>query len=207
MPFTKRSRQSLSLGFSVSLVFLISSSYGPRCFLAQTPQVAPAARLLVSPGNNARSSRARGISSGSEAEGHPALSDSTEIEKRAFEMTNTIRLQNGFAPLAWDPALCKMARALSEQMVRLGFFSHETPDGSRLKARARAAGIAHFRVLGENIAYNHGADDPGASAVKRWMLSPGHRANLLSTEFDRSAVGSFIAPDGAVYITQEFIKR
>ena len=92
-------------------------------------------------------------------------------------------------------------------MVRRGYFSHEMPDGARLKDRALAVGIPHFRVLGENIAYNQGYDDPGAFAVERWMISPGHRANILSNEFEQSAIGSFIAPDGTVYLTQEFIKR
>ena len=37
----------------------------------------------------------------------------------------------------------------------------------------------YYKVLGENIAYNFGFDDPGGFAVERWMLSPGHRANIL----------------------------
>lgn len=100
-----------------------------------------------------------------------------------------------------------MARRHSEKMVRLNFFSHETPGGLRLKDRAHAAGIPHFRVLAENIAYNQGFDDPGGFAVERWMRSPGHRANILSAEFQQSAVGVFVATDGTVYLTQEFIAR
>lgn len=67
-------------------------------------------------------------------------------------------------------------------------------------------GISRFRVLAENIAYNQG-DDPGAFAVERWMLSSGHRENILSTEFQASAIGSFVAADGRVYLTQGFITR
>ena len=100
-----------------------------------------------------------------------------------------------------------MARAHSESMVRRGFFSHVTPNGSRMTDRARAAGIAHFRALGENIAYNQGYDDPGGFAVENWMLSPGHRANILNPEFQESAIGVFVAADGTVYLTQEFIRR
>jgi uncharacterized protein YkwD len=140
-------------------------------------------------------------------QGPLALDDATQIERRAFESTNAARLQHGLAPLAWDPALCRMARIHSENMVRQGYFAHETPEGARLRDRAHAVGIEHFRVLGENIAYNQGYDDPGAFAVERWMISPGHRANILSNEFAQSAIGSFVAPDGTVYLTQEFIKR
>jgi len=50
-------------------------------------------------------------------------------------------------------------------------------------------------------------DDPGAFTVERWMLSPGHRANILSSEFQQSAIGVYVASDGTVYLTQEFITR
>ena len=100
-----------------------------------------------------------------------------------------------------------MARSNSENMARLGYFSHETPQGQKLRDRARAAGIIHYTVLGENIAYNFGYDDPGAFAVERWMLSAGHRANILSTEFKAMAIGSFVTAAGSVFITQTFITR
>ena len=130
-----------------------------------------------------------------------------DIEKRAFEQTNLVRVRNGLAPLAWDGEVCRMARAHSENMSREGFFSHATPAGLRLRDRARLVGIIRYSVLGENIAYNQGYEDPGAFAVERWMLSPKHRANILSTEFRAMAIGSFIAADGSVYLTQTFITR
>jgi uncharacterized protein YkwD len=130
-----------------------------------------------------------------------------DIEKRAFEQTNLARIKNGLSPLAWDGEVCRMARAHSENMSRQGFFSHATPEGLRLRDRARLVGIIHYSVLGENIAYNQGYEDPGAFAVERWMLSPKHRANILSTEFRAMAIGSFVAPDGSVYLTQTFITR
>ena len=130
-----------------------------------------------------------------------------DIERRAFDQTNYVRIQNGLPPFVWDDDVCRMARSHSENMSRLGFFSHVTPSGLRLRDRARDAGIVRYSVLGENIAYNQGYEDPGAFAVERWMLSPKHRANILSTEFRAMAIGSFIAADGSVYLTQTFITR
>ena len=130
-----------------------------------------------------------------------------DIEKRAFDETNIIRVKNGLPPFAWDSDVCRMARTHSENMSRLRFFSHVTPNGLRLRDRARVAGILQFSVLGENIAFNQGYDDPGAFAVERWMLSPKHRDNILSPEFRAMAIGSFVAPDGSVYLTQTFITR
>ncbi len=129
------------------------------------------------------------------------------MERRAFEVANEARVKNGLPKLAWDHELCIMARAHSQDMATHGFFGHQTPAGLRARDRARAAGIPRFTVLGENIAYNLGYDDPGAFAVERWMVSSGHRANILSNEFESSAVGVFIAQDGTVYLTQVFITR
>jgi uncharacterized protein YkwD len=130
-----------------------------------------------------------------------------DIERRAFEQTNSMRVKNGLAPLVWDADVCRMARIHSESMSRQGYFSHVTPDGLRLRDRARVVGILRYSVLGENIAYNQGYEDPGAFAVERWMLSEKHRANILSSEFRAMAIGSFVAADGSVYLTQTFITR
>ena len=137
----------------------------------------------------------------------PTLAEASDIERRAFEQTNLMRVKNGLPALAWDADVCRMARVHSESMSRLNYFAHTTPDGQRLRDRARAAGILTFTVLGENIAYNQGYDDPGAFAVERWMASAKHRENILSTEFRAMAVGTYVAPDGSVYLTQTFITR
>jgi uncharacterized protein YkwD len=136
-----------------------------------------------------------------------ALTEANEIERRAFEETNVVRVQHGLEPFVWDGEVCRMARIHSESMARLGYLSHTTPAGLRLRDRARAVGIQQFTVLGENIAYNQGYEDPGAFAVERWMASSKHRENILSREFRAMAIGSFITADGSVYLTQTFITR
>ena len=130
-----------------------------------------------------------------------------DIERRAFEQTNAVRIQHGLPPFEWDSDVCRVARIHSEKMSRQGFLAHVTPEGLGLRDRVRAAGIAKFIVLGENIAYNQGYDDPGAFVVEQWMQSSKHRANILSSEFRAMAIGSFVAPDGSIYLTQTFITR
>src|ERR1700752_1760910 len=138
---------------------------------------------------------------------NPTPVEPSDIERRAFEQTNMVRVKNGLAPLAWDSEVCRMARIHSESMWREGYFSHVTPEGLRLRERARLVGILRYAVLGENIAYNQGYADPGVFAVERWMQSEKHRANILSPEFRAMAIGSFVAADGSVYLTQTFITR
>lgn len=141
---------------------------------------------------------------------HSALAQEvkpTEIEKRAFEQTNLVRVKNGLPPLTWDDDACRMARIHSESMSSRHYFSHVTPEGLRLRERARAAGILRFSALGENIAYSQGYADPAEFIVEQWMQSAKHRANILSTDFRAMAIGSFVGPDGSIYLTQTFITR
>ncbi|HSV32886.1 MAG TPA: CAP domain-containing protein [Pyrinomonadaceae bacterium] len=179
----------------------------PETF-AQTPNAAPAKVLVILPSRPAPASRLRPASSPATANLHgPSLNEATAIEKRAFELINEARQSKGLSLLTWDPELCLMARAHSQDMIQRRFFSHETPDGRDTTDRAHAIGIAHFQILGENIAYNQGFEDPGAFAVERWLLSSSHRANILNPQFQASAIGVSVAADGTVFLTQDFITR
>lgn len=199
-----------TLSLACPVLFLLTCATLLPDVFAQTANTRPVARLVSSTSNTTRPRRAISVSDTSVPavdEAYPTLPDANTIERRAFEQTNLVRLQNGLAPFVWDPALCYLARNHSENMARLGFFAHVTPEGSRLRDRARAVGITHFSVLGENIARSLGYDDPGAFAVERWMISPDHRANILDAGFQAMAIGTFVAADGSVFLTQVFIKR
>jgi uncharacterized protein YkwD len=212
IPISKAYRGSLTAAILLLVTVAICQSA-----LAQDIQNRPVARLISNPVSNPAFSRSRVTSEESTTvptarveagtNSPPSLGNATPIERRAFEKTNQARVENGLAPLAWDSELCQMAREHSESMARLGYFSHETPQGLRLKERAHERGILHFRVIGENIAYNRGYEDPGAFAVERWMTSSGHRANILYVNFQASAIGSYVSADGGIYLTQVFIAR
>lgn len=211
--------------YSIScLMVLLASLAVCQSAAAQNIQRRPVARLVSEPasaGGYARPRRvtpAEGSSSNDASNTTPAtkgvanasaslsLDDATQIERRAFEQTNQARIANGLPPVEWDSELCRLARAHSEKMAQQGYLSHETPEGLQLKDRAHRNGL-HFRVIGENIAYNKGYDDPGAFAVERWLISSGHRANILYVGFQTAAIGSYVSADGSVYLTQVFIAR
>ena len=214
MPSRRLAVDSASLNLyraSTALVVLVLAvSIGPNV-RGQSNESRPVARLISSssPDSTTKPHRVSSFTSNSEITRVSAasLAQASPIERHAFEATNAIRLRHGLQPLVWDPALFRLARTNSENMSKQGYFSHITPDGQRLRDRIKSVGIQHFSVLGENIAYNLGYDDPGSFAVERWMISEGHRANILSTEFRTMAIGAFVAPDGGVYLTQVFIAR
>jgi uncharacterized protein YkwD len=165
-----------------------------------TPTYSRPRRVNVDPKSNV-------IATIVEPAAYPSLDEANPVERKAFEETNRERVKNGMPPFVWDAELCRMAREHSEDMAKNNYFSHVTPGGLRLRDRAKAVGIVHYQVLGENIAYNLGYDDPGAFAVERWMISPGHRANILYAGYKAMAIGTSVGPDGAVYLTQTFITR
>ena len=175
---------------------------------AQEVSLSPAPRLLDSPAGELTFARPRRVAAPEAEAALPySFQQATAIERIVFELINQERVANGLQPLAWDSALCRLARNHSEDMGGRRYFDHETPEGVFPKDRARAAGLRGFRVIAENIAYNKGYENPGSYAVQQWMRSSGHRANILYSSFQYSAIGSYVASDGSVYLTQVFISR
>ncbi len=150
---------------------------------------------------------AANVSSNNYASNVAEPTSAASMEQRAFELVNAERARKGLRPLVWDAELTRMARTYSEKMARQNFFSHKAPDGQGLRERSRASGIAGFKRLGENLAYNKGFADAVLCAVVGWMRSEGHRDQILDGEFTRSGLGIARAADGRVYFTQLFAVR
>jgi len=126
------------------------------------------------------------------------------MERRAVEAVNRVREEHGLRPLQMDERLTLVARTFSERMAAEGFFDHTTPDGQTTVDRVRAAGIA-YRRLSENLQYNNDRD-PVPNAVRSWLESPGHRANLLDDRVTHTGIGIAFDDDGGVYFTQLFLR-
>jgi uncharacterized protein YkwD len=67
--------------------------------------------------------------------------------------------------------------------------------------------VGPYVSLAENIHRNRGTDDPVATALEGWWASPGHRANMLSADFDQTGIGVAVDRDGIFYLTQVFVQR
>ncbi|NIP94792.1 MAG: CAP domain-containing protein, partial [Akkermansiaceae bacterium] len=92
-----------------------------------------------------------------------------------------MRLLVGLPALELDPKLCEASRGHSEDMSKLGFFSHTSPVPGKATPsdRARRAGTSGGA---ENI-YT-GSRNPEA-ANKGWFYSPGHHKNMFNPGYRR----------------------
>jgi uncharacterized protein YkwD len=133
------------------------------------------------------------------APANAAVVSETKLQGDIAYLTNKQRAAHGCKPLHVDARLTKAARVQSSYMARTGKFSHVGGGGSTFVARQKAANYP--RPAGENIAFGYRT---GATVVKAWMNSPGHRANILNCKATTIGVGSVYAANGTTYLTQEF---
>jgi len=134
----------------------------------------------------------------------PVPGDLDALAEAVRERVNRIRREHGLAPLAADERLAAVARRHSEDMARRGYLDHVDPEGRRPADRIEAAGI-DYRLVGENVVRTRGADDFGEAAVRSWMESTGHRANVLHAAYTHTGVGAALTADGTVYVTQLYL--
>ena len=125
-------------------------------------------------------------------------SPDTVITQAIFNGVNADRAANGLGPLAWNPQLACLATDHSNTMATTGDFSHRD-----LAAVIRLPEYGSYASLGENILVGP-VSMTGDAMEAAWMNSPGHRANILSPNFDSIGIGIATSPDGRVWATQNF---
>ena len=121
-------------------------------------------------------------------------------ERQLVDLVNEERRQRGIKSLVLDERLVSVARAHSQEMFTLKYFSHESPVSGSPFDRLKSAGITYSRA-GENLAYAQSV----SVAHRALMESPGHRENILRSEFTRIGIGVINAPAYGRMITQLFI--
>lgn len=142
--------------------------------------------LFVSLGLAGTAVSAPAASMARRAPGPAPVAAPTDSEVVSFvQKMNAHRVSIGLPPLIWDRRVAAVARAHSRDMVARHFFSHTDPDGLRSRDRLGAAGIRYV-AAGENIAYGHAT---GASVLKAWLESSGHRANIENPTYTHHGVG------------------
>jgi hypothetical protein len=123
-------------------------------------------------------------------------------EQTFLQLANQRRAEQGLAPLAWDAALARAARAHALRMAREpGETQHQYPGEPDVITRASQAG-AHFSTVSENIA----AARASVETIERaWMNSPVHRANILDQRVNVAGI-AVIENRGTLYAVEDFAR-
>lgn len=129
----------------------------------------------------------------------PAKS-ATAQELQVLKMVNDERKERDLVPLKLDLTLTKLARMKGEDLVEHQVFSHDSPTYGNPIEMLKTYGI-EYRRLGENL----------ATAGNIWvthfrlMNSPGHRANILGSQFTHVGIG--VVPNGGgVLVVELFVQ-
>jgi len=132
---------------------------------------------------------------------------SDAAEQYLLTLINRDRAAAGLVPMRTDARLREIARARSTDMATNGYFSHEQPDGRNVFDLISAAGITWYGA-GEILAWNTQPTltESAVAADAGWLGSAGHRAIVMSTDYNYAAFGLAVAPDGRKLWTGVFLK-
>lgn len=121
----------------------------------------------------------------------PSSSSLSSDERQMLDLVNQERLAAGQRPLQVDMTLVELARMKAQDMIDKGYFAHQSPTYGSPFEMIRAAGIKYL-YAGENLAGAPMVE----SAHENLMNSPGHRANILNSNYTKVGIG---VVDGGPY--------
>jgi uncharacterized protein YkwD len=134
-----------------------------------------------------------------------AVTYTASSESRVLVLLNGIRHAHGLAPLAPSIALRSAAREHTTDMLRHGYFEHDSSTETFDKRIHRHLASS---LVGENIAWGTGRYGTPEGLVSLWMHSPSHRRIILMAGLHRVglgiATGSFKGQPGAIMATADF---
>ena len=150
------------------------------------------------------------------------------IESLIHQKINQERTSKGLQPLSLNTKLTQAAKNHSADMAQRNYFEHDSPDGKDFTYRYQKVGFSCNNQVGniiygggENIAQNwtyssitylngipiydwNTEEEIAQQTVEGWMESPGHRKNILTSQFRSEGIGVVVGTDDKVLITQNF---
>lgn len=106
--------------------------------------------------------------------------------------TNAIRAELGLRPLIRNSTLDSVAQGWSQHQANEGVLSHNTALRSQIPSTSYG---------GENVAAGYAY----RSVVAAWKDSPGHYANMTSSNYTDIGIG-YVEKDGVAWYTQDFAR-
>ncbi|MDY0235476.1 MAG: S-layer homology domain-containing protein [Gudongella sp.] len=128
----------------------------------------------------------------------PKVVSESSYQEEILALVNKERTSRGLNALVLSAEISKVAIEKSKDMAIFDYFSHESPNYGSPFDMMKKFGIT-YRAAGENIAMGYTTP---ADVMEGWMDSPGHKANILSTNFNKIGIGMYRGD--SVYWTQQF---
>ena len=124
----------------------------------------------------------------------------TADEQEMLNLVNSERSKNGLSALTANLELTKVARVKSQDLVNNNYFAHNSPTYGTPFEMMKSFGIT-YKSAGENLAANSTVQ----AAHNALMNSSGHRANILSQNYNQIGIGIVSSPKYGKMFTQMFI--
>jgi hypothetical protein len=140
-----------------------------------------------------------GRSYGTRAGGFAAGAGS--LENQVYMLTNRERARAACQQLRLDHALGVAAEDHSQDMAAYQYMSHVDRYNEDPRLRMERSGYPVQYGWAENIAYGSRTAE---QVMDGWMMSTGHRENILNCRLRAIGVGVARAQDGTLYWTQNF---
>ena len=124
------------------------------------------------------------------------------LDTGVIQQVNVIRRQHGLAPVKLNQSLAEAATSHSDEMASDGYFDHASFDGTAFWKRIGrwygSGGYTYWSV-GENLLWSS-AETDAPKALRLWMASKPHRANILNAGWREVGVSAVhIAQGPGVY--------
>ena len=107
--------------------------------------------------------------------------DRSTFARDVLNLVNKERAKHGLKPLRLENDLNQYAQIRAKECIKK--FSHTRPNGTGFETVIK---VKNYATVGENL--QAGATSP-EQVVYEWMHSPGHRANILSSDYEELGVG------------------
>lgn len=129
-------------------------------------------------------------------------------EWKALAAINHLRENRGLKPLRMAFRVREVARDRSRDMRQYDYFSHASPSGrdaATLLSRYKVSYMAGSENIGW-VSFMGTWENTAEAMVKAWFDSSGHRANLLSQDYNYVGIGA-ARSGNAVYWTAIFVRQ
>jgi len=127
--------------------------------------------------------------------------ETSSLEKQVLDGINTHRKSKGLKLLTWNDTIAAIAKKHSQNMANKSVPIGHSGFQTRVDTIFRTI---KFWDAAENVGYNNDSS-PVQAAIKGWLASPGHKANIETPGYSLTGIG--VAYDGtAYYFTQLFVQ-